>query len=268
MFSPIAVRVDRRRQDRHRDLDLERCSRRPRRRGRRRRRWCRPTSALETTCTPGAFGAPSTVAASGPVEKPWWLSASRDQHGPLTPLPFVFAGSFVNGKIPSLNVLRRVHRVLGRAAARVDQDLDRVRQPVADALRGRDRVALELVADADEEVQRVVARTPRGRTSTSAPPTAPEVPQSVPSRPQWQLPPPSQMRPMSSSVAGVLAGAVDAVERRRRRRLRDRRLGQDRHASASSMPGAAASSSSSSTVTFADLASAGIVVGSVASVSS
>ena len=41
---------------------------------------------------------------SGPVEKPWKLSASRDQHGPLTPLPFVFAGSFENGKTASLNV--------------------------------------------------------------------------------------------------------------------------------------------------------------------
>ena len=61
--------------------------------------------AVEYTCTPAAFGASSTVAASGPVEKPWWLSASRDQHGPLAPLPFEFVGSFVNGKIPSLNVL-------------------------------------------------------------------------------------------------------------------------------------------------------------------
>ena len=38
------------------------------------------------------------------MEKPWWLSASRDQHGPLTPLPFVLSGSLVNGKMPSLNV--------------------------------------------------------------------------------------------------------------------------------------------------------------------
>ena len=61
--------------------------------------------AVDLTCTPGAFGASSTVAASGPVEKPWWLSASRAQHGPLAPLPLVFVGSLVNGKIPSLNVL-------------------------------------------------------------------------------------------------------------------------------------------------------------------
>ena len=60
--------------------------------------------AVDLTWTPGAFGPPSTVAASGPVEKPWWLSASRAQHGPLAPLPFELAGSFVNGKIPSLNV--------------------------------------------------------------------------------------------------------------------------------------------------------------------
>ena len=56
--------------------------------------------ALEKTCTPGAFADVD----SGPVEKPWWLSASRAQHGPLTPLPLEFVGSFVNGKIPSLNV--------------------------------------------------------------------------------------------------------------------------------------------------------------------
>src|SRR6266508_2514374 len=49
--------------------------------------------AVETTSTPGAFGAASTVAASGPVAKPWWLSASRSQHGPLTPLPLKFVGS-------------------------------------------------------------------------------------------------------------------------------------------------------------------------------
>src|SRR4051812_25862115 len=60
--------------------------------------------AVETTCTPGAFGASSTVAASGPVEKPWWLSASRDQHGPFAPLPLAPLGSLVNGKTPSLNV--------------------------------------------------------------------------------------------------------------------------------------------------------------------
>ena len=41
---------------------------------------------------------------SGPVEKPWKLSASRAQHGPLAPLPLEFDGSLVNGKIPSLNV--------------------------------------------------------------------------------------------------------------------------------------------------------------------
>ena len=104
--------------------------------------------ALESTWTPGAL--PSD---SGPVEKPWKLSASRDQHGPLTPLPFEFAGSFVNGKIPSLNVCAVSIAFSDGAAARVDQDLDRVRQPVADALRGRDRVALEVVADADVEVQ-------------------------------------------------------------------------------------------------------------------
>ena len=61
--------------------------------------------AVDFTCTPGAFGPPSTVAASGPVEKPWWLSASRAQQAPLTPLPLLLVGSFVNGKIPSLNVL-------------------------------------------------------------------------------------------------------------------------------------------------------------------
>src|SRR3954451_24905567 len=60
--------------------------------------------AVDTTCTPGAFGASSTVEASGPVEKPWWLSASRDQHGPLAPLPLDPLGSLVNGKTPSLNV--------------------------------------------------------------------------------------------------------------------------------------------------------------------
>ena len=43
--------------------------------------------------------------AKGPVEKPWWLSASRDQHGPFTPFPLKLAGSFVNGKIPSLNAV-------------------------------------------------------------------------------------------------------------------------------------------------------------------
>ena len=53
----------------------------------------------------GAFGAASTVAASGPVAKPWWLSASRSQHGPFAPLPLKFDGSFVNGKTPSLNVV-------------------------------------------------------------------------------------------------------------------------------------------------------------------
>ena len=60
--------------------------------------------AVDFTITPGAFGASETVAASGPVEKPWWLSASRDQHGPLAPLPLVLPGSLVNGKMPSLNV--------------------------------------------------------------------------------------------------------------------------------------------------------------------
>ena len=60
--------------------------------------------ASVATSTPGAFGASSIVAASGPVENPWWLSASRDQHGPLTPLPLVFDGSLVNGNTASLKV--------------------------------------------------------------------------------------------------------------------------------------------------------------------
>ena len=199
---PDPVRVDRRRQHRHRDLDLER------------------VAAARIRVVDGRLVAPHPGRARGDLDAG---RVRRVAHGvrqragrvalvvvgvtrPARPVDAVAVEVLrVVGvrEDAELERRRRVPVGLRRGAARVDQDLDRVREPVRDALRGLDRVALELVADADEEVQVVAVARDLGvcpgaavagfRNARRALPTLADV----------------------ERRAAVLAGALGTVERRR-----------------------------------------------------
>ena len=102
---------------------------------------------------------------------------------------------------PELERGGRVEQLLRAVAARVDQDLDRVREPVTDALGRRHRVALEVVLHVDEEVEVVAEARDLGvRRARRRPACAGASPQSTPGGEQSRVEPPgSHLRPMSSA---------------------------------------------------------------------
>ena len=150
------VRVDRRRQDRHRDLDLE------------------VVAAARVGVVDGR------LVAADPRRARLHLDARRvrrvahrvgERAGrvalvvvgvarPARPVGPVAVGVLRVVRVREDPELERGGGVavgLRRGAARVDQQLDRVGLPVRDALHRRHRVALEVVGDVDEEVQVVAA---------------------------------------------------------------------------------------------------------------
>ena len=136
---PQVGRVDRRREVGERDLHLERVA------GvRARSRSRRPASR-----------APSR----GP---PWWLSASRSKHGGLP-----WAGSFVIGKMPVLNVVA-VFSDWPRGSSAISTES--VRQWRLQSV-GRDLRAEHVVVDVHEEVERRRRATRPSRCPSSRPPS-------------------------------------------------------------------------------------------------
>ncbi len=111
-------------------------------------------------------------------------------------------------------------------AARIDQQLDRVRLPVADALRRGDRVALEVVADVDEEVQIVAVARDLGVGAVRRPRRARGAAVDADRRAVARAP---ARLPLAADVERLarVVRALAAVDGRRGRGLRDRRLRDD-----------------------------------------